>query len=591
MSKYSKKGFSKDKRQERKKKINNLTKDMDKAIDNYFETPEQLKEYLSFMTNFYQYSPRNTALIHSQFSGAKAVGSFKFWKEMGFHINKGEKGIQMLVPNKTQPKFKDEDGKWKNISYANSKQKELIKSGRLEEQRSKIYFRIGHVFDISQTNAKASDLPEIFPNRWMEGEVENYETFMGSLSTIAEGLNATVGDPLGELGSAKGAFYHAVDKKGTIGHIGLNPRNSELQNLKTMIHELAHAKLHSRDKAFGLSSEEKEFQAEMVAYTTASYFGIDTSEYSLGYLANWTKGKELIDKEKLLGEVREASIEFIEVVEKDLLIRKENEVDAKSTNNNLNWYEMKNRPVSPGCQPDGFIEVDHDKGNWGVVAYDRKLTERELNDYEMAVYKERELTEQKSKEDAIDKEFEDKDAKKYIILEYGSFGAVDIKEVSGQEIIEFIQADDTLYDIEEFNKMYKEEFTLIDPFLIKEPTIVVKWSESNELPSNKFIPYVEANEITTELAENNVMGYDKTWYSVLIPNGEGNIDVIPMDRLDIGDGQYMNIHHQVRKEVKTHLSERKWMLLDDVIMDRLLKDENKEIKTISKKTNVRCKVN
>jgi len=90
--------------------------------------------------------------------------------------------------------------------------------------------------------------------------------------------------------------------------------------VKTLIHELAHAKLHGTpEKHINLSSEEKEFQAEMTAYAVASYFGIDTSDYSLSYLANWTQGKELKDKAKLLEEVRETAMEFIEAMEPELM--------------------------------------------------------------------------------------------------------------------------------------------------------------------------------------------------------------------------------------------------------------------------------
>ena len=199
--------------EEKKERIDKISSEMDKAIDGYFETPEQMKEYLSFMSKFYNYSPRNSAMIHSQFSGAKAVGSFKFWKDKGYHVNKGEKGIQILVPNKTAPKFEDENGKWKNTKYANEEQKKLIEQGKLKEQKSKLFFGFGHVFDVSQTNAKASDLPEIFPNRWMEGDVTNYNTLMKSFSDIAKNLNVTVGDPINELGSAKGAFYPALKMK------------------------------------------------------------------------------------------------------------------------------------------------------------------------------------------------------------------------------------------------------------------------------------------------------------------------------------------------------------------------------------------
>lgn len=180
-------------------------------------------------------------------------------------------------------------------------------------------------------------MPEIFPNKWIEGEVENYETVMSSLNAIAREMDVTVGSPFEELGSAKGAFYYGVEATNK-GHIALNPRNSELQNVKTMIHELAHAKLHAGNKGLKMSAEEKEFQAEMVAYSTASYFGIDTSDYSLQYLASWTKGKELKDKEQLLREVKETSTEFIEVLEKDLL--SERSVSMENTNEQLLENEL-----------------------------------------------------------------------------------------------------------------------------------------------------------------------------------------------------------------------------------------------------------
>src|SRR5699024_2510893 len=232
--------------------------------------------------------------------------------------------------------------------------KEKIASGSLEKIKGSVYFNFGHVFDVSQTNAKASDLPEIFPNRWMEGNVENYSLLMSSFEKIAEDLNVTVGAPLDELGSAKGAFYHAVGDKETIGHIGLNPRNSELQNVKTMIHELAHAKLHSGSKALALSPEEKEFQAEMVAYTTASHFGIDTTDYSLSYLASWTQGKELKDKEQLLKEVQDTSLEFVKTIERELLNEREIEVSEPSAEIQ-EWAEEMNLEHSSTEQYEGFL--------------------------------------------------------------------------------------------------------------------------------------------------------------------------------------------------------------------------------------------
>src|SRR5699024_8852060 len=196
--------------EEKKERVMKITNTMDEAIESYFETPEQMKEYLSFMSKFYDYSPRNAALIHSQFRGANAVGSFNFWKEKGFSVNKVEKGIQVLVPNKTVPKFKDEKGKWRNVKYANEKEKKLIEKDELAKRGSKLYFGVGHVFDVSQTNATAKDLPDIFPNRWLEGDVDDYHGIMDALEKVGGNLNVTIGEPFDELGAAKGAYYYAV---------------------------------------------------------------------------------------------------------------------------------------------------------------------------------------------------------------------------------------------------------------------------------------------------------------------------------------------------------------------------------------------
>ena len=308
--------------EEKREKVQLKMREMEQAIESYFTTPTQMGEYLAFMAKMYQYSPTNVAMIQKQFSGAKAVGSFKFWKDKGFSVQRGEQGIEIFVPNKSPEKFKNQEGKWRNIKYATPEEKQLIKENKLEHKKGKIYFTIGHVFDISQTNAKASDLPAIFPNRWLEGNVNDYDVLMTACKKIATDLNVSVGDPLDELGSAKGAFYYSLLNTDKVGHIGLNPRNSELQNVKTMLHELAHAKLHSGKKAFQLSDEEKEFQAEMVAFTVASYFDIDTTDYSLQYLANWTQNKELKEKTKLLNEVRETAVSFIQTVEEELMKNK-----------------------------------------------------------------------------------------------------------------------------------------------------------------------------------------------------------------------------------------------------------------------------
>ncbi|QSX23552.1 ImmA/IrrE family metallo-endopeptidase (plasmid) [Priestia megaterium] len=311
------KGYVKKSAEEKRKEIEALTKDMDKRVEQHFHSPEDLKEYLSFMGKFHQYSLSNTQLIQQQFMGAQAVGSFAFWKEKGFSVNKGEKGIKILVPNKTVPKFQDENGKWKSINKATPQEKKLIQDGKKEVTPSRLYFSVGHVFEVSQTNAKASDLPEIFPNRWLEGNVEDYKILYKGMEAIAEKNGISIIAPKEELGSAKGISYTLTKE------VALNPRNSEKQNVKSLLHELTHAKLHTRETHLNYTAAEKEFQAEMTAYAVSSYFGIDTSSYSLDYLSNWTKGKTFEDKTNLLKEVHETSTEFIGTIEETLVNERE----------------------------------------------------------------------------------------------------------------------------------------------------------------------------------------------------------------------------------------------------------------------------
>lgn len=485
MTKYKKKTF-----EEKKKEVEQITEKMDSQIESYYETPEQMKEYLSFMSKFYNYSPNNIALIQGQFRGAKAVGSFKFWKEKGFSVQKGEKGITILAPNKTVPKYKNEEGKWKNIKYATVKEKELIKEGVLEKKDSRLYFGKGTVFDISQTNATADDLPEIFPNRWMEGEVEDYNVLYKAMERIADHDNVEIVHAFEELGASKGMSYTAslLQADGSFKErkeVTLNPRNSELQNVKTLVHELAHARLHTLKTHDNYSTEEKEFQAEMIAYAVCSNFGIDTSEYSLSYLASWTQGKDLKDKKHLLKEVNHTATDFIEIMEDEIIKDK-----------NLQ-YENK-------------IENESEFGH------------AEFND------------------------------KEYLLLEYGSLSSVITKNMSRKEIEKNILNGDRLKSVEFFNEQYEQKFTLVDPASVNEPKIVINWSEAsgNQLNANEIIPFGKANKVMQSLAndDKNGMSYYKTRYSVLLPDDKGAIDVLAMDRLDIGDGYYKSPYEQIIKE-------------------------------------------
>ncbi|MFY8258323.1 pentapeptide repeat-containing protein [Clostridium perfringens] len=337
---YKKKEYKSSKSQEEKRKeIDLLVKQADEKIDKVFSSPNDLKEYLSFMAKFHNYSYKNSILIEEQFRVAVAVGSFAFWKEKGYLVNKGEKGIKILVPTKLGDRFIAEDGTIKLISKASEKEKQLIKSGELETLEGAIKFKQGYVFDVSQTNIPASELPKIFPNKWLEGDVKNYKAFYKSLEDVASKIGVKIIEPKSELGLVKGVSYTSTRE------VALNPRNSELQNIKTLIHELAHARLHTVETIDNYTKAEKEFQAEMVALSVSSYFGINTEEYSLRYLSEWTKNATFKDKEKLLKEVSTTVKEYVEIMEDSLNtereLTKENElVNSLSDKNIKNESEL-----------------------------------------------------------------------------------------------------------------------------------------------------------------------------------------------------------------------------------------------------------
>ncbi|SCB71574.1 LPD25 domain-containing protein [Bacillus mycoides] len=527
MSKNYKKKYQTKSPEEKKEAVQALTKKMEKSVEGYFRTPGDLKEYLTFMAKFYHYSPSNISLIQSQFEGASAVGSFSFWKEKGFAVKKGEKGIQILVPNRTVAKFKDKEGTWKTVTKASEEEKKQIESKSVEVIPGRLYFAVGHVFDVSQTNAKAEDLPRIFPNRWLDGSVTDYKSLYKGMEAIAEKNGVKIIEPKSELGVAKGVSYTLTKE------VALNPRNSELQNVKTLLHELAHAKLHTAETHMNYTAPEKEFQAEMTAYAVSSYFGIDTSEYSLGYLASWTQGKEMKDKTKLLKEVHETSIEFIETIENTLEKEKE-KTNEKEVEGMANRNEKQ------------------DEKNILLVEY------MSLSNTTQELVSVTELREQADRNRAFEP------------VEGG--GKLSDKEY-----------------IDAFNVANQEKYAALNQNDITRPTMLIQWSENGNFKSNQLIPFGEANEKMSEVISNietakeearerdEYVPYDKTRYHIAIPKEVdrdfGRMELVSMDRLDMGDGDYKTPYEQVLNEKRYLSDEVKQALRDEVVNHR----NNKEI--------------
>ncbi|MGH1747895.1 DUF3991 domain-containing protein [Enterococcus entomosocium] len=327
-------GYSEEKRSvkkrksadELKKETDQLVKDAMENIKNHFDDPEDVLELGAFMSKFYNYSLKNTALIQKQLPHAHAVAGAKKFKEAGFFIRKGEKAIRVLAPT-TYKCFINEQGRSQSLSKATKQQKEKILKGELKTEERRAFKNVP-VFDISQTTATADDLPKIFPNRPYNFDLTtatNTKLLYQSLETYALSEGLTIIDDLTTvtpvLGTAKGAYGQGIDGSEML---FMNPRFTQAEQVPTMIHELAHAKLHSKTSNSNYSSSVKEFQAELAAYIVAHHYGIDTKEESIPYIAAWTKnGQTVEDKLAQMEEVKVFSRQMIEQIDTQLMIHQE----------------------------------------------------------------------------------------------------------------------------------------------------------------------------------------------------------------------------------------------------------------------------
>lgn len=311
---------------ELKKETDQLVKDAMENIKNHFDDPEDVLELGAFMSKFYNYSLKNTALIQNQLPHAHAVAGAKKFKEAGFFIRKGEKAIRVLAPT-TYKCFINEQGRSQSLSKATKQQKEKILKGELKTEERRAFKNVP-VFDISQTTATADDLPKIFPNRPYNFDLTkatNTKLLYQSLETYALSEGLTIIDDLTTvtpvLGTAKGAYGQGIDGSEML---FMNPRFTQAEQVPTMIHELAHAKLHSKTSNLTYSSSVKEFQAELAAYIVAHHYGIDTKEESIPYIAAWTKnGQTVEDKLAQMEEVKVFSRQMIEQIDTQLMIHQE----------------------------------------------------------------------------------------------------------------------------------------------------------------------------------------------------------------------------------------------------------------------------
>ena len=265
------------------------------ASDNY-------AQYITAMAKFHHYSFGNALLILFQRPQATQVAGYNTWKQLGRQVKRGEKGIMILAPCNFRASLEREKiDPLTGQALLGPDGKPLTEKVKIAPNR----FKIAHVFDLSQTEGR--ELPQIGVSE-LTGDVADYTgiynrlTALSPLPVVQEDFQR----------SAKGYTSFTENR------IVVKPGMSQVQTIKTLVHEIAHAKLHKPDDILDVPRPDerrrKEVEAESIAYVVCQHFGIDTTDYSLAYVAGWSKGRELTELKGSLNIIHATAGEIIDTI-------------------------------------------------------------------------------------------------------------------------------------------------------------------------------------------------------------------------------------------------------------------------------------
>jgi len=266
----------------KERKIDEVLKRLKDGVNDIQES-ENFKQFLLTMSKFHDYSIGNLILIMVQKPEAIRVAGFKTWKDLGRWVKKGEKGIAILAPcmppkgQKTEPKEDEEE----------------------EINVSPIYFKVVHVFDVSQTDGEL--LPEFdVPSLTGEANEELFERIM--VVTRVQGLDVSFDSRPHQDPSIKGTYSGKS--------IWVRPEESRAQQLKTLLHEVAH---YYSENVFRIPRRDAETIAESVAFTVGAHFGFDSGTRSFSYVALWAEDKKVLEAN--LAAIRKVSTKMFDALE------------------------------------------------------------------------------------------------------------------------------------------------------------------------------------------------------------------------------------------------------------------------------------
>ena len=284
---------------EREDRLKQLTDQLTDGVKAVRDSGEY-KKLLAVMAKFPHYSMNNCMLIAMQRPDATLCQGFDGWKKMGRYVKKGEKGIKIIAPAPYTVQ--------KEVDKLDSNGKPVIDSDGEHVKETKEYqvmgFKAETTFDVSQTDGK--ELPKIGVDE-LKGEVDKYELMMGVLKDLSP-------VPIGfeDIKSGAKGYYHTSEKR-----IAIQKDMSELQTVKTCLHEITHAMLHA-DAPKEISKSRKELEAEGTACIVLKYMGYDTDAYSFPYLTGYTTDADMKELKDSLNIIRRTSSKIITKIEGEL---------------------------------------------------------------------------------------------------------------------------------------------------------------------------------------------------------------------------------------------------------------------------------
>lgn len=281
----------------RKAEMEEITSKLEKGVKDIFDGANY-QQYLNFCAKLPRYSVNNQILIMMQKPDATMCQSFTNWKEVNRHVRKGEKGIRILAPApyKMQKEQEKVDASGKTV---------LDKDGEPVKETVEVTinaFKPVSTFDVSQTEGEPIPSPGVDE---LTGSVEGYETLLAAIKEVVP-----VPISFEQIDSGAKGFYHLEENR-----IVVQEGMSEAQTVKTLLHEASHQALHSKEAMDSAgekkSKNQKETEAESVAYVVCQHYGIDTSDYSFPYVATWSADKEVPELKASLDTIRRTASELI----------------------------------------------------------------------------------------------------------------------------------------------------------------------------------------------------------------------------------------------------------------------------------------